>query len=62
MVEVINLRTVRKRAKRQQHDQSAHANRLAFGQPKRVRKLDAAQHAKASHDLDRHRIETGDRR
>jgi len=62
MAEVINLRTVRKRVKRQKRDQSANANRLAFGQPKHVRKLEAAQQAKASRDLDRRRIETGDRR
>ncbi|HEY6023707.1 MAG TPA: DUF4169 family protein [Pseudolabrys sp.] len=61
MAEVINLRTVRKRAKRQQHDQSAHANRLAFGQTKRVRKLEAAQQAKTRRDLDQRRIEIGDR-
>ena len=61
MVEVINLRTVRKRAKRQQHDQRAHASRLAFGQPKHVRKIEAAHKAKARRDLDRHRVEIGDR-
>ena len=62
MAEVINLRTVRKRVKRQKSNQSAQANRLAFGRPKHVRKLDDAQQAKATRDLDRHRIETGDRR
>lgn len=43
MAEVINLRTVRKQAKRQKRDQTAQANRLAFGQPKHLRKLEAAQ-------------------
>ena len=62
MAEVINLRTVRKQAKRQKRDQTAQANRLAFGQPKHLRKLEAAQQAKASRDLDRRRIEKGDRR
>jgi hypothetical protein len=62
VAEVINLRTVRKRAKRQQRDKSADANRLAFGQQKHVRKLEAARQAKANRDLDRRRIETGDRR
>lgn len=61
MAEVINLRTVRKRAKRQQHDQRANANRAAFGEPKRVRKLETAQRAKARRDLDQCRIEIGDR-
>jgi hypothetical protein len=62
MAEVINLRTVRKRATRQKLDQTAQANRLASGQPKHLRKLQAAQQAKASRDLDRRRIEKGDRR
>jgi hypothetical protein len=62
VAEVINLRTVRKRAERQRCNKSADANRLAFGLPKHVRKLEDAQQAKATRDLDRHRIETGDRR
>ena len=61
MAEVINLRTVRKRAKRQQNDQRASANRVAFGEFKRVRKLETAQRAKARRDLDQSRIEIGDR-
>jgi len=62
MAEVINLRTVRKQAKRQKRDQTAQANRLAFGQPKHLQELEAAQQTKASRDLDRRRIEKGDRR
>ena len=62
MAEVINLRTVRKQAKRQQDEKRASANRLAHGQPKHVRELEAAQQDKASRDLDRHRIDTGDGR
>jgi hypothetical protein len=61
MAEVLNLRTVRKRAKRQQDDQRASANRVAFGESKRVRKLEAAQRAKVRRDLDQCRIEIGDR-
>ena len=60
MAEVINLRTVRKRANRQQEDQRANADRLAFGQTKHVRKIEAAHQAKAKRHLDRHRVETGD--
>jgi hypothetical protein len=56
MAELVNLRTARKRAKRRQGDQRAQANRLAHGQPKHLRELESAQQAKASHDLDRHRI------
>ena len=61
MAEVINLRTVRKQAKRQQDDQRASANRFAFGESKRVRKLETAQRVKARRDLDQCRIEIGDR-
>lgn len=62
MAKVINLRTVRKRIKLQERDQSAQANRFAFGQMKHVRKLASAEKAKATRDLDRLRIEIGDRR
>jgi len=61
MADVVNLRTARKQAKRQDSKQSAQVNRLAHGQPKYLRKLDDAKQDKASRDLDRHRIETGDR-
>lgn len=46
MAEVMNLRTVRKRDKRRRHDQSAQANRLAFGELKKVREIDAARKPK----------------
>jgi hypothetical protein len=62
MAELVNLRTARKRAKRQKDDQRTNANRLAHGEPKRLRKLKDAQQAKASRDLDKHRIEPGDGR
>jgi hypothetical protein len=60
MAELINLRTARKRAKKQKDDLRADSNRLAHGQPKHRRKLAAAQEAKAVHDLDWHRRDTGD--
>ena len=62
MAELVNLRNARKRAKRRQDDQRADTNRLAHGQPKHRRKLDAAQQAKASRDIDLHRINKGDGR
>ena len=62
MAEVVNLRTVRKQAKRKQDEARANANRLAHGQPKTARKLAAAQETKASRDLDGHRIDKGDGR
>jgi hypothetical protein len=62
MVELVNLRIARKRAKKRQGDLRADTNRLAHGQPKHRRKLEAAQQAKAGRDLDRHRIDKGDGR
>ncbi|MGB7257935.1 MAG: DUF4169 family protein [Pseudolabrys sp.] len=62
MADVVNLRTARKRANRQQEDLRASANRLAHGRPTVERKLDAARSEKVSRDLDRHRIDTGDGR
>lgn len=62
MADLINLRTVRKQAKRKQDEAHASANRLAHGQPKTARKLAAAQEAKASRNLDGHRIDKGDSR
>lgn len=62
MAEVVNLRTVRKQAKRRQDEAHANANRLAHGQPKGARKLAAAEDAKANRDLDGHRIDKGDGR
>jgi hypothetical protein len=62
MADLINLRTARKRAKQRRDDQRAAANRLAHGQPKPLRALEAARRAKAVRDLDRQRIEEGDGR
>ena len=62
MAELVNLRTVRKRAKRRADDQRADANRLAHGRPSHQRKLEDAQQSMASRDFDRHRIDTGDGR
>ncbi len=62
MAELINLRTARKQAKRQQDEERASANRLAHGQSKAARKLTATQEAKAKRDLEGHRINKGDGR
>jgi hypothetical protein len=61
MGEIVNLRTMRKRAKREQEDVRAEASRLRHGQSKTVRALEEARRSKADHDLDQHRIDTGDR-
>ena len=57
MAELINLRMQRKRAKRRDDEHRAARNRLVHSQSKSQRKLDAAQHEKAKHDLDSHRID-----
>ncbi|HEY5215891.1 MAG TPA: DUF4169 family protein [Pseudolabrys sp.] len=62
MAELVNLRAARKRAQRLQDDQRASVNRLAHGQPTRLRELEDAQQVKAGRDLDQHRIEPGDDR
>lgn len=62
MAELINLRAVRKRAKRQQADERANASRAVHGQPKHVRTLDKTRRAKADRDLDHHLIDKGDSR
>ena len=60
MAEVINLRTARKRAKRERDAKRAVENRLAFGRPKAERRLEDARAEKLQRDLDAHRIEPGD--
>jgi hypothetical protein len=60
MGEIVNLRRVRKRSKRQLGEREAAANRLLHGRSKAERELAESRNAKASGDLDRHRIETGD--
>lgn len=59
MAEVVNLRMVRKRARRRQDDVHAAANRLTHGQPKHPRQRNVMERAKAERDLDRHWIENG---
>jgi hypothetical protein len=61
MADVVNLRTARKQAKRRESDRKAGLNRIAHGQSGNSRALEEAKQAKSSRDLDRHRIETGDR-
>ena len=62
MAEVVNLRTARKRAKRQKDASAAEANRLAYGRPKSAQEFEAALQAKSDRDLDQHRMERGDDR
>jgi Domain of unknown function (DUF4169) len=60
MGDVINFRKARKIAERSLHGGRAAANRLKHGRTKTERKLVAARDAKARHDLDQHRVDTGE--
>jgi hypothetical protein len=62
MGEIVNLRRMRKRVKRQLDEREAAANRLLHGRSKAERELADKRTAKARRDLDRHRILTGDER
>ena len=62
MADVVNLRTARKRAKRQHDAQLSDANRLAHGQSKSAQALETARQAKAMRNLEQHRMEIGDDR
>jgi hypothetical protein len=62
MVEIVNLRTARKRALRNKAERRAAEQRLAHGVAKSQREHAAADRDKARQTLDQHRIEPGDRR
>ena len=62
MGDVINFRKARKVAERSLHGGRAAVNRLKYGRRKVNRDLDAARDAKALHDLEQHRVDTGDER
>jgi hypothetical protein len=61
MAEIVNLRVVRKRARRRQAEQAAAVNRLAHGIAKDERLADEARRDKAARDLEGHRRDEGDR-
>ena len=60
MGEVVNLRKVRKQAKKREDAERAAANRLVHGRSKTERDLEANRTAKLNRHLDGHRIDTGD--
>jgi len=60
MGEIVNLRTVRKRARRQRETDAAAAQRLQYGVPKAERSLGQAQEHQMRRKLDQHRIESGE--
>jgi Domain of unknown function (DUF4169) len=57
---LVNLRTVRKAAKRRQAEQEAAQNRLAYGRLKAEKALQRSQDDKTRQMLERHRIERKD--
>jgi Domain of unknown function (DUF4169) len=60
MAEIVNLRTARKRANRRRDEKRAAEARVSHGMSKADRVLAKTERAKASRDLDEHRIETGE--
>ena len=60
MAELINLRTARKRAKRQQEQDTAAANRLAHGVSKDDRHANDAVRDKTARHLEQHRRDKGE--
>jgi hypothetical protein len=62
MGEIVNLRRVRKAAKRREDAVRAAENRLAHGRSKTERALEEARTEKSRHELDAHRLETEDGR
>jgi hypothetical protein len=60
MGEIVNLRKVRKQAKKRVDAERAAANRIVHGRPKAERELEANRTAKLNRHLDSHRIDTGD--
>jgi hypothetical protein len=60
MGDIVNLRRVRKQAKRQLDERRAAANRLLHGRRKAERLRETTLDDHAQRKLDGHRIETGD--
>ena len=60
MADVVNLRLARKQAKRRQAEQDAALRRLEHGRSKAEKTLLRARSEKVEHELDRHRLDTGD--
>jgi Domain of unknown function (DUF4169) len=60
MAEIVNLRRARKRVDRRRDEERANAARVSHGMSKAERALARTEHDKLRHDLDAHRIETGE--
>jgi hypothetical protein len=60
MAEIVNLRRARKQRARQEAEQQAQQNRIAFGRTKAERSLTQAERDKAGRTLDGHRLASVD--
>jgi hypothetical protein len=60
MGEIVNLRTVRKRIRRQRETDAAAMRRMQHGVPKGEQLLNQAQEKRARRKHDQHRIESGE--
>ncbi len=60
MGDLVNLRIMRKQAKRRKASEQAADNRLLHGVPKAERALRDALRGKSLRDLDQHRIDKGE--
>jgi hypothetical protein len=60
MAEIVNLRSVRKRANRQRDEERAKTARVSHGLSKADRAFAKAEKSKLRRELDAHRIETGE--
>jgi Domain of unknown function (DUF4169) len=60
MGEIVNLRTVRKRIRRQRETDAAAVRRMQHGVPKGEQLLSRAQEKRARRKHDQHRIESGE--
>lgn len=60
MADIVNLRTVRKRAQRARAAEQAAENRVRYGLSKGERKRLAAEHDRSARDLDQRQIVRGD--
>ncbi|OYW66507.1 MAG: hypothetical protein B7Z40_11195 [Bosea sp. 12-68-7] len=56
MAEIVNLRRARKQRARQEAEQQAQQNRIAFGRTKAERSLTQAERDKAARALDGHHL------
>lgn len=56
MAEIVNLRRARKQRARQEAEQQAQQNRVAFGRTKAERSLTQAERDKAARTLEGHRL------